>query len=75
MFQVGRMEGCFDQEILVNHTEWCLDMSSRHEGKFYEVFQVDIQDQVLNRSKYQKIQSKFHGFYQKDRVDYGKTLL
>ena len=28
-------------------------MSSRHEGKFYEVFQVDLQDQVYRSSKYQ----------------------
>ena len=43
--------------------------------KFCKVFQVDLQDQVYSRSKYQKIQSKVHGFYQKERVDYGKTLL
>ena len=30
-------------------------MSSRHEGKFCKVFQVDLQDQVYNRLKYQKI--------------------
>ena len=29
-------------------------MSSRHEGKFCKVFQVDLKDQVYNRSKYQK---------------------
>ena len=33
MFQEGRMEGWFDQEVPVDHTQWCLDMSSRHEGK------------------------------------------
>ena len=43
-----------------------LGMSSRHEGKFCKVFQVDLQDQVYNRSKYQKIQSKIYGFYQKE---------
>ena len=65
MSQEGRIEGWYDQEVPVNHTEWCLDMSSRHEGKFCKVFQVDLQDQVYNRSKYQKIQSKVRGFYQK----------
>ena len=55
MFQEGRMEGWFDQEVPVDHTKWCLDMSSRHEGKFCKVFQVYLQDQVYNRSKYQKI--------------------
>ena len=44
-------------------------------GKFCKVFQEYLQDQVYNRSKYQKIESKVHGFYQKERVDYGKTLL
>ena len=39
-------------------------MSSIHEGKFYEVFQAGIQDRVYRRSKYQKMRSKFHGFYQ-----------
>ena len=48
-------------------------MILKHEGKFCKVFQVDIQDQVYRRSMYQKIQSKVHGFYQKERVD--KTLL
>ena len=64
MFQEGRMEGWFYQEVPDDHTEWCLDMSSRHEGKFYEVFQVDLQDKIYLQSKYQNIWSKFHGFYQ-----------
>ena len=75
MSQEGRMEGWYDQEVSVDHIEWCLYMSSRHEGKFCKVFQVDLQDQVYIILKYQKIQSKVHGFYQKERVDYGKTLL
>ena len=50
-------------------------MSLRHEGKFCKVFQVDIQDQVYYRSKYEKIQSKVRGFYQIERINYGKTLL
>ena len=75
MSQEGRMEGWYDLKVPVDHTEWFLDMSSRYEGNFYEVFQVDLQDQVHNRSKYQKIQSKVCGFYQKERVDYGKKLL
>ena len=48
-------------------------MSLRHEGKFYEVFQVDLQDQVYRTSKYQKIRSKVRGLNQKERID--KTLL
>ena len=43
--------------------------------KFCKVFQVDLQDQVYNRSKYQKIQRKVHGFYQKERFVYYRTLL
>ena len=69
------MEGWYDQEVPVNHTRWCLDMSLRHEGNFCKVFQVDIQDQVYNRSKYQNIQSKVHGFYLKEILDREKTLL
>ena len=49
MSQEGRMEGWYDQEVPVDHTELCLDMSLRHEGKFCEVFQVDLQDQVYIR--------------------------
>ena len=43
-------------------------MSSRHVGKFCKVFQVEIQDQLYNILKYQKIQSKVRGFYQKERI-------
>ena len=46
MFQEGRMEGWFDQEVLADHTKWCLDMSSRHGGKLCKVFQEDLQDQL-----------------------------
>ena len=52
MSQEGRMEGWYDLEVPIDHTEWCLDMSSRHEGTFYEVFQVYLQDQVYRGSKY-----------------------
>ena len=65
MSQEGRMEGWYDQEVLVNHIEWCLDMSSRHERNICKVFQVDLQDQVYNKSKYQKIQSKICGSIRK----------
>ena len=41
-------------------------MSSIHEGKFYELFQVYIQGQVYHRSKYQKIRSKVRSFYKKE---------
>ena len=43
-------------------------MSSRHDGNFFKVFQEYLQDQVYNISKYQKIQSKVRGFYQKERI-------
>ena len=75
MSEEGRTKGWYDQEAPVDYTEWCLDMSSRHEGKFCKVFQEDLQDQVYNRSKHQKIQIKVRGFYQKERIDYGKTLI
>ena len=61
MSQEGTMEGWYVLEVPVDHTEWCWDMSSRHEGKFYE---VDLQDRVYRRSKYQNIKSKVCGFYQ-----------
>ena len=43
MSQEGRTKGWYVLEVLVDHTEWCLDMNSRNEGKFDEVFQVDLQ--------------------------------
>ena len=47
----------------------------RLEGKFCNIFQVDLQDQAYSRWKYQEIQSKVRGFSQKEGVDYGKALL
>ena len=44
-------------------------------GSFVKVFQVDLQDQAYNRWKYQEIQSKVHGFSQKEAVDYVNTLI
>ena len=75
MSKEGRMEGWYDIEVPIDHTEWCLEMVSRNEGKFCKVFQVDPQDQVYHRSKYQKIRSMVRGFYKKERVNYDKTLL
>ena len=50
-------------------------MSSRHEGNFCKVFQVDPQDQVYHKSKYQKIRSKVRGFYQKESRLWKDTAL
>ena len=42
--QEGRMEGWYVQKVPVDHAEWCLDMSSRHEVDFCKVFQEDLQE-------------------------------
>ena len=67
------MEEDYDQRVPIDHTEWCLGCGSETWRESHSVFHVDIQDQVCNRWKDQGIQIKFHGFSQKEGLDYGMT--